>query len=63
MRNITKKMRISALLSASDMIEGHAHSGATPDDLGLTEEEFNEYIKQCKHVARKLDKMTTRLLG
>lgn len=35
-----RKMRILVIANASELIESHLQFGITPDELGLSEEEF-----------------------
>lgn len=57
-----RKMRIKSLQIAAEMINTYIEGGISPEELGLTDEEFEIFHEENKKVAVRLVEMAEKLL-
>lgn len=60
MKDSTIFAKITALENASEFIRGHGEEGGI-EDTQFDDFTVSEYLRQCKTIANKLDKMAERI--
>lgn len=56
-----KRLRRAAITTASEMIRSMGEEGSDHEEQGMTEEEFEIFLEECKKVAQRLDNMAKKL--
>lgn len=58
-----RKLRIQSLLSASDMIYDFHQGGMTPDEMDMTEDEFDIFCKENVRTSKLLLRLAGKLMN